>query len=403
MINWKNASVNIAELKDYEFNPRKIADKEIEKLTSHIKEDGYHQRIIVNSDYTIIGGHQRKKALLAAGYKKNDVIDVLISDRLLSAEELDRINIRDNLPFGEYDFDILNDRFDKDTLLDFGMSDNLLVGFGEDDLFAEDEAMFDSELIEPRAKLGDLYILGNHRLLCGDSTNAEHVSRLLDGTNPILMVTDPPYGVSYKPEWREVAGKGARAKGTVLNDDRYDWSDAYSLFTGDVAYIWHSSSYTHKFAEHIENCDFKLISLIIWSKQHFALSRGDYHGQHEPLWYAVKRGKQHNWQGKRDQSTIWEINNNNVFGGGGEEQTGHGTQKPIECMLRPIINNSKVGEGVYDPFGGSGTTLIACEKSDRNCYMMELSPAYIDVIVKRWEKETGQQGILASILTPESL
>ena len=216
MINWKNASVNIAELKDYEFNPRKIADKEIEKLTSHIKEDGYHQRIIVNSDYTIIGGHQRKKALLAAGYKKNDVIDVLISDRLLTAEELDRINIRDNLPFGEYDFDILSDRFDKETLLDFGMSDNLLVGFGEDDLFAEDEAMFDSELIEPRAKLGDLYILGNHRLLCGDSTNAENVSRLLDGTNPILMVTDPPYGVSYKPEWREVAGKGARAKGTVF-------------------------------------------------------------------------------------------------------------------------------------------------------------------------------------------
>ena len=404
MINWKNASVNIAELKDYQFNPRKIADKEIEKLTSHIKEDGYHQRIIVNSDYTIIGGHQRKKALLAAGYKKNDVIDVLISDRLLSAEELDRINIRDNLPFGEYDFDILSDRFDKDTLLDFGMSDNLLVGFGEDNLFAEDEAMFDSELIEPRAKLGDLYILGNHRLLCGDSTNAEHVSRLLDGTNPILMVTDPPYGVSYEPEWRKDAGlNNSQNMGKVLNDDRYDWSDAYSLFTGDVAYIWHPSKYTHKFAEHIENNGFDLINLIVWSKNRFVLSRGDYHHQHEPLWYGVKKGTNHNWQGKRDQSTVWEIDN---YAGGvtdGEEQTGHGTQKPLECMLRPILNNSKKGQGVYDPFGGSGTTLIACEKSDRNCYMMELSPAYIDVIVKRWEKETGQQGILASILTPESL
>jgi site-specific DNA-methyltransferase (adenine-specific) len=404
MINWKNASVNIAELKDYEFNPRKIADKEIEKLTSHIKEDGYHQRIIVNSDYTIIGGHQRKKALLAAGYKKNDVIDVLISDRLLSAEELDRINIRDNLPFGEYDFDILNDRFDKDTLLDFGMSDNLLVGFGEDNLFAEDEAIFDSELIEPRAKLGDLYILGNHRLLCGDSTNAEHVSRLLDGTNPILMVTDPPYGVNYEPEWRKDAGlNNSQNMGKVLNDDRYDWSDAYSLFTGDVAYIWHPSKYTHKFAEHIETNGFDLINLIVWSKNRFVLSRGDYHHQHEPLWYGVKKGRNHNWQGKRDQSTIWEIDN---YAGGatdGEEQTGHGTQKPIECMLRPIINNSKVGESVYDPFGGSGTTLIAAQRSKRNCYMMELSPAYVDIIVQRWEKETGQQGILASILTPESL
>ena len=395
MINWKNASVNIAELKDYEFNPRKIADKEIEKLTSHIKEDGYHQRIIVNSDYTIIGGHQRKKALLAAGYKKNDVIDVLISDRLLSAEELDRINIRDNLPFGEYDFDILSDRFDKDTLLDFGMSDNLLVGFGEDDLFAEDEAMFDSELIEPRAKLGDLYILGNHRLLCGDSTNAEHVSRLLDGTNPILMVTDPPYGVNYEPEWRKDAGlNNSQNMGKVLNDDRYDWSDAYSLFTGDVAYIWHPSKYTHKFAENIESCGFELINLIIWGKQHFALSRGDYHHQHEPLWYGVKKGTNHNWQGKRDQSTVWEIDN---YAGGvtdGEEQTGHGTQKPLECMLRPILNNSKMGQGVYDPFGGSGTTLIACEKSDRNCYMMELSPAYVDIIVQRWEKITGEKAVL---------
>jgi len=106
--------------------------------------------------------------------------------------------------------------------------------------------------------------------------------------------------------------------------------EAYSLFAGDVAYIWHSSKYTSKFAENIENSGFNLINLIIWSKQHFVLSRGDYHHQHEPLWYAVKKGKQHNWQGKRDQSTIWEINNNNVFGGGGEEQTGHGTQKPLE-------------------------------------------------------------------------
>lgn len=142
------------------------------------------------------------------------------------------------------------------------------------------------------------------------------------------------------------------------------------MFTGDVAYVWHSSKYTHKFAESIENCDFELISSIIWVKQHFALSRGDYHNQHEPLWYAVKKGKQHNWQGSRNQSTIWEIDNNNAFGGNGEEQTGHGTQKPIECMLRPILNNSEEGQEVYDPFGGSGTTLIACERSKRKCFMI---------------------------------
>ena len=400
---WTIKEVKISDLKEYDKNPRKIKKEQLDKLTAHINEDGYHQRIIVNTDYTIIGGHQRKKALLQAGYKPSDVIEVLMPERTLQQQELDRINVRDNLDFGEFDFDILQEQFNLEELEEFGFDKEFLETLEPVIIPSIDEDEIEQVPANPVSKLGDVYILGNHRLMCGDSTNPEHVSKLLNGNNPILMVTDPPYGVSYTPEWSEVAGKGERAKGTVLNDDRYDWSDAYSLFTGDVAYIWHPSKYTHKFAEHIENCDFKLISLIIWSKQHFALSRGDYHHQHEPLWYAVKRGKQHNWQGKRDQSTIWEINNNNVFGGGGEEQTGHGTQKPIECMLRPIINNSKVGEGVYDPFGGSGTTLIACEKSDRNCYMMELSPAYVDVIVKRWEKETGEKAVLEGNRSQESL
>lgn len=408
MIKWETKTIKISELKEYEHNPRQIDKREFATLVDSIKEDGYHQRIILNHDHTIIGGHQRKKALLKAGMKETDTIDVLVPERPLTPEELDRINIRDNLPFGKYDFDILSSRFEANTLVGFGMPEEWLVGFGDSALLEEQEAESELELPrEPKSREGDIYILGNHRLMCGDSTNPEHVNRLLDGANPVLMVTDPPYGVSYEPEWREVADigkkpKGARVKGTVLNDDRHDWSDAYSLFKGDVAYIWHPPTYTHKFAEHIENNGFDLINLIIWSKQHFALSQGDYHHQHESLWYAVRKGKTHNWQGKRDQSTIWEISSN-VLGGGSEERTGHGTQKPIECMLRPILNNSKMGQGVYDPFGGSGSTLIACEKSGRNCYMMELSPAYIDIIVQRWEKETGQQGVLESNPTPEIL
>ncbi len=399
MINWLSKSIKISELKEYEHNPRKIGNKEFEKLTSHIKEDGYHQRIIVNNDYTIIGGHQRKKALLASGYTEDSMIDVLIADRLLSEKELDRINVRDNLPFGEYDFDILSSRFDLETLIDFGMPGDMLIGFGEENILNNDEFDTSDLPTEPKSKLGDLYMLGNHRLLCGDSTNPQHVERLLDGANPILMVTDPPYGVKYEPEWRNSIGDAhgvAKNTGKVLNDDRYDWSEAYSLFAGDVAYVWHSSKYTHKFAENIEKCGFELINLIIWAKQHFVLSRGDYHFQHEPLWYAVKKGKNHNWQGKRDQATVWEIDNNNYGASTNEEQTGHGTQKPLECMLKPILNNSEAGQGVYDPFGGSGTTLIACEKSKRNCYMMELSPAYIDLIVARWEKETGEKVVLAN-------
>lgn len=401
---WTIKEVKISDLKEYDKNPRKIKKEQLDKLTAHINEDGYHQRIIVNTDYTIIGGHQRKKALLQAGYKPSDVIEVLMPEWTLQQQELDRINVRDNLNFGEFDFDILQEQFNLEELEEFGFDKEFLETLEPVIIPSIDEDEIEQLPANPVSKLGDLYILGNHRLMCGDSTNPGHVSRLLDGSNPILMVTDPPYGVNYEPEWRKDAGlNNSQNMGKVLNDDRYDWSDAYSLFTGDVAYIWHPSKYTHKFAEHIENNGFDLINLIVWSKNRFVLSRGDYHHQHEPLWYGVKKGTNHNWQGKRDQSTIWEIDN---YAGGatdGQEQTGHGTQKPIECMLRPIMNNSKVGESVYDPFGGSGTTLIAAQRSKRNCYMMELSPAYIDVIVKRWEKETGQKAVLDNNSSPETL
>lgn len=399
-IRWQEASIKLSQLKEYANNPRKITKEMLDKLASHIKEDGYHQRIIVDNDYTIIGGHQRKKALYMAGYDDETAIGVLIPNRKLTPEEIDRLNIRDNISFGEYDFDLLKANFSLPSLKEYGLDSDLIRALQKDAdkaILDQEEVEVDNLNLEPTAKLGDIYILGNHRLMCGDSTNPQHVDKLMDGASPILMVTDPPYGVEYDPGWREGCdlGVGERSKGKVLNDDRYDWSDAYSLFTGDIAYIWHSAKYTHKFAENIENSGFELICLIIWTKQQFALSRGDYHHQHEPLWYAVRKGKKHNWQGKRDQSTVWEIENNNSFGSSNKEETwGHGTQKPIECMLRPILNNSAQGESVYDPFGGSGTTLIACERSKRNCYMMELSPAYVDVIIKRWEKETGLKAVL---------
>lgn len=399
-ITWQETSIKLSQLKEYANNPRKITKEMLDKLASHIKEDGYHQRIIVDNDYTIIGGHQRKKALYMAGYDDETEIEVLMPSRKLTPEEIERLNIRDNIAFGEYDFDLLKANFSLPSLKEYGLDSDLIRALQKDAdkaILDQEEVEVDNLNLEPTAKLGDVYILGNHRLMCGDSTNPQHVEKLMDGAKPILMVTDPPYGVEYDPKWREGCdlGVGKRSKGKVLNDDRYDWSDAYSLFTGDVAYIWHSAKYTHKFAENIESSGFELISLIFWAKQQFALSRGDYHHQHEPLWYAVKKGKKHNWQGKRDQSTVWEIENNNPFGNSNKEETwGHGTQKPMECMLRPILNNSAQGESVYDPFGGSGTTLIACERSKRNCYMMELSPAYVDVIIKRWEKETGLKAVL---------
>lgn len=397
-INWQVTKVQIKDLKEYQKNSRKISKEALEKLAKHIEQDGYHQRIICNQDFTIIGGHQRKKALIMAGFNKEDFIECLVPDKELSTEEIDRLNIRDNIAFGEYDLDLLKANFTLPSLKEYGLDSDLLRALQKDAdnaILGQEEVEVDSLNLEATAKLGDVYVLGNHRLMCGDSTNPQHVEKLMDGAKPILMVTDPPYGVNYEPEWREKAFEdGERSKGQVLNDNRYDWSDAYSLFTGDTAYIWHPSKYTHKVAENIENCGFELISLIVWNKPHFTISRGNYHYKHELLWYAVRKGKKHNWQGRRDQTTVWDIHNALTQGKDKEEKTGHGTQKPIECMLRPILNNSAEGESVYDPFGGSGTTLIACERSKRNCYMMELSPIYIDVIVRRWEKETGQKAIL---------
>ena len=216
---------------------------------------------------------------------------------------------------------------------------------------------------------------------------------MLAGSQPLLMVTDPPYGVGYDPSWRTRRGcaAGTLAQGKVLNDDRVDWREAYALFTGDVAYIWHGALHGDIVAAGLAACRLQLRAQIVWAKQHFTLSRGDYHWKHETCWYAVREGKVSHWQGDRTQTTVWEIANNNPFGNPQREQCwGHGTQKPVECMRRPIANNSRPGQAIYDPFLGSGTSLIAAEMTGRVCCGVELNPAYVDVVVQRWQGFTGR-------------
>ena len=243
---------------------------------------------------------------------------------------------------------------------------------------------------EPVSKAGDVWVLGDHRLMCGDSTNAEDVARLLDGASPHLMVTDPPYGVEYDPDWRNRADRangkpyGARAIGAVQNDDEFDWSAAWALFPGDVAYVWHAAWYASAVQASVKAAGFEVRCQIIWAKDRLIFSRGHYHWQHEPCWYAVRKGGKGHWAGDRKQTTVWEIEHR-------KSETGHGTQKPVECMRRPIQNNSKRGAAVYEPFSGSGTTIIAAETTGRRCYAMEISPAYVDVAVQRWEKFTGKK------------
>lgn len=231
---------------------------------------------------------------------------------------------------------------------------------------------------------GQLWLVGRHRLLCGDATSADDVARLLDGAAPALMVTDPPYGVGYDPNWRnEAAAEGklayaARRVGEVQNDDRVDWSDAWRLFPGDVAYTWSpGGDHVILTGAALQGAGFSIRNQIIWRKSNFPISRGHYTYQHEPCWYAVRKGAQAHWIGDHNASTVWDISlDKNVEGG-------HSTQKPLECMARPIRNH----EGdVYEPFLGSGTTMVAAEQVERTCYAMEIHPPYVAVALERMSK-----------------
>jgi DNA modification methylase len=239
-------------------------------------------------------------------------------------------------------------------------------------------------------KTGQLWQLGDHRLLCGDSTKAEDVERCLGGVVPLLMVTDPPYGVEYDASWRVDAlqggVRGGTATGKVTNDDRADWSPAWALFPGDVAYIWHASLHSHEVAASILAVGFSMRAMIIWAKNQLCISRGHYHWKHEPCWYAVKNGRTANWIGDRKQNTLWEIEKPQA------SETGHSTQKPVECMARPIRNHNS--EYVYEPFSGSGTTLIACEQLGRKCRAIEIHPPYVAVALQRWADATGKTPVL---------
>lgn len=255
------------------------------------------------------------------------------------------------------------------------------------------------------SRAGDLWLLGKHRLLCGDATNADHVAAALGGLRPHLMVTDPPYGVDYEPGWRNHNGLKRDSLGSksseagVLNDDTADWRDAWALFAGDVAYVWHAAMRADQVIVSLESCGFQRRAHIIWAKPHFAVGRGDYHWQHEPCWYVVRESKTGHWAGDRSQSTVWSITGNmgfHVKTEGADARVEHGTQKPVECMQRPIINNSRPGDAVYEPFSGSGTTIIAAEQTGRVCAAIEIDPAYVDVAILRWEAFTGLRAIHAA-------
>lgn len=374
----------IEAVKPYPSNPRKAPPKAVEAVARSIERFGWRQPIVVDAAGVVIVGHTR---LLAA--RKLGLAEVPVHVADMPESEARAYRVADNQTgfLTSWDDDLLTQELL--AIKDDGIDLDVLA-FKEGEiarLLAE--PVVEDEVPEPPAdpvtKPGDLWVLGEHRLLCGDSTRAEDVARVLGGAVPFIMVTDPPYGVEYDPTYRSENRTGA-----VANDDRADWADAYSLFPGHVAYVWHAGWFVSTVADDLDRIGFERRVYILWKKPHFQMGRGHYHWQHEPCWYAVRRGAAAKWCGDRSQSTVWDIAHvHRTAGTTDDGETSHGTQKPVECMARPIRNHGGPDDHVYDPFVGSGTTIIAAEQLGRRCYAIELSPAYVDVCVQRWEKLTG--------------
>jgi DNA modification methylase len=387
-------------VKPYPGNPRKISQAAIDKVALSIGEYGFRQPIVVDRDGVIIVGHRR---WLAARQRGLEFVPVHVADNL-TPEQVRSYRLMDNRSHQDTDWipeklktEIVALNVAKFPLHFTGFLpreiDELLVDTKEENY--ANAGIAGSPKITTAS--GELWQCGPHRVLCGDATNAEQVARLLADSHPQLMVIDPPYGVSYEPEWREEAGLGKQVQiGKVANDHIVDWTAAYLLFPGDVAYVWHAGLHAPEVARHLEVAGFEIRSQIIWAKPHFALSRGMYHWQHENCWMAVRKGRATHWRGSRTESTLWAVPSLNPFGGRNSEEiaTGHGTQKPVELMRRPILNHTDPGEIVYDAFLGSGTTLLAAEMNHRVCYGLEIEPKYVDLIVRRWQDFTGRPATL---------
>lgn len=385
----------VADLIPYARNSRTHSDEQVAQLAASIREFGWTNPVLVDGENGLIAGHGRVLAARKLGLTEVPVIELghmteaqrrayVIADNQLAANagwDLDLLKV-EVADLSEMGFDLGLIGFDDNFLT------GLLTPATPDGLTDPDEIPPAPD--EPVSRPGDVWVLGAHRIICGSSTVATDVAKLLGPVKPNLMVTDPPYGVNYDPTWRHDTGlNNSKRVGVVLNDDVADWTDAWALFPGDVAYVWHGALHATTVADSLMRSNFNVRSQIIWAKSRLVIGRGDYHWQHEPCWYAVRKTGKGHWAGDRKQTTLWAIDTK-----GQDTDTIHGTQKPVECMKRPIENNSSPGQAVYEPFSGSGTTIIAAEITGRQCFAVELNEKYVDVAVTRWENFTGKQAIL---------
>lgn len=394
---------NVDDLIPYARNSRTHSEEQVLQIASSIREFGFNNPVLIDQDGGIIAGHGRVLAARKVGISKVPTIEL----SHLTETQKKAYVIADNkiaLNAG-WDEQMLKLELEELKLADFDID---LTGFSDeefnllmDEHEPQKEGLTDDDEVpaivdDPITKPGDIWILGGHRLMCGSSTESHAVELLLNGQFPNTMITDPPYGVKYEAGWRAKA-KGVAAtereeNSNIKNDDQSDWYDAYVLFPGAVAYVWHASVFTDVVMDGLRRAGFEVKQQIIWNKNVHALSRSDYHWKHEPCWYAVKPTGDRQWNGGRTQKTVWDIQSI-IFE---KNKTSHPTQKPVAIYENSLINHTNQGEYTYDPFGGSGTSIIACEKIGRRSLTMELDPKYCDVIVKRWQDFTGGNAVLES-------
>jgi DNA modification methylase len=383
----------------YARNARTHDEAQVAEIAGSIRAFGFSNPILAGPEGDVIAGHGRLAAARRLALPQVPVI-VLAGLSEIERRQLVLADNRIALNAG-WDAEMLNlELADLSSLgVDLGS-----LGFSEKELSAAfsstmAEGLTDEDAVpavgdEVVSRAGDVWLLDDHRVICGDSTDPQTVARVLAGAKPNLMVTDPPYGVDYDPGWRHRMGVSkSKRQGKVLNDERADWAAAWALFPGEIAYVWHGALHAATVADSLTGQGFSIRAQIIWAKSRLVIGRGDYHWQHEPCWYAVR--KKGHWTGDRKQTTLWTISSKDQ-----DADTVHGTQKPVECMRRPIANNSAPGESVFEPFLGSGTTLIAAQSIGRICYAVELNPAYVDVAVHRWQAFTGREARLATVDGP---
>lgn len=388
-------SMKISEVKPYPNNPRNNDDG-VEAVANSIKEFGWQQPIVVDKDNVIIVGHTRYKAAKKLGMDK---VPVVVASNL-SDEQVRAYRLADNKTgeLTDWDMGLLDDELA--DIADIDMSD---FGFDldlDDDEVEVQEDDFDDKIPEePKSKLGQIYQLGRHRLMCGDSTNPEMVKKLVGGVQCDLLLTDPPYNVDYSSKAYGKDKSSKTRKNNQIANDKMTPDEFYkfllsvfqnakdNLKDGASFYIWFSDLTTVEFNNAANEAELLVKETLIWEKNNIVLGRQDYQHNHEPCLYGWVKGGSHSWYSDRKQTTVMHFDKP-------QRSDLHPTMKPVALFDYQIKNSTKSGDVVLDLFGGSGTTIMACEQDGRNAYVMEYDPKYVDVIIKRWEDFTGKKAEL---------